>query len=237
LESERADELEQALHEARSDGAPRSSTRARPREAARVIQRAHANAVDDARAAAAVSTARVADAEARVRAAHAERDAWRGRRDQADARRAEAEAALADRTVNGTGGEELQRRKAERKVLVRAVKELRRRVRKLRDADRKADAVSAYWGPGAAADPVDAPAPPNNNGADWIEEYLRSMDLSESEDDERPPPSPSPVARDKDPFHAAASVVRDTAAAAARFVRARLPATTGDSREPRVEVI
>lgn len=237
LESERADELEQALHAARSDGAPRSSTRARPREAARAIQRARANVSDDAHAAAAASTARVADAETRIRAAHAERDAWRGRCDQADARRAEVEAALADRTVNGTGGEELQRRKAERKVLVRAVKELRRRVRKLRDADRKADAVSAYWGPGAAADPVDAPAPPNDRGADWIEEYLRSMNLSDSEDDERPPPSPPPIARDEDAFDAAASVARDTAAAAARFVRARLPVATGDSREPRVEVI
>jgi len=90
---------------------------------------------------------------------------------------------------------------------------------------------------GGSVEVVDAPAPPNNNGADWIEEYLRSMDLSESEDDERPPPSPPPVARDEDAFDAAASVARDTAAAAARFVRARLPATTGDSREPRVEVI
>ena len=40
LVSERADELEAALHAARGDGAPRSSTRARPREASKAIARA-----------------------------------------------------------------------------------------------------------------------------------------------------------------------------------------------------
>ena len=63
------------------------------------------------------------------------------------------------------------------------------------------------------------------------------MELSDSEDEAPPAPPPS-LPRDGDAFDAAAAAARDTAAAAARFVRARLPAPSPPgSREPRVEAI
>ena len=103
------------------------------------------------------------------------------------------EARLADFTVNGRGGEELQRCKKERKVLIRAVRELRRRVRKLREADRKADAVSAYWGSGQE------PVVPSTQRADddWIEVYLKELHVSDDEDEAPPAPPPS-LPRDGD---------------------------------------
>ena len=234
LESERADELEAALHAARGDGAPRSSTRARPREASKAILRKRADVIDDARAASAAHDARFAEALADVRAAHEARDAARRRCEAAEESRRELEARLADFTVNGRGGEELQRCRKERKVLIRAVRELRRRVRKLREADRKADAVSAYWGSGQE------PVVPSTQRADddWIEVYLKELHVSDSEDEAPPAPPPPSLPRDGDAFDAAAAAARDTAAAAARFVRARLPAPSPPgSREPRVEVI
>ena len=180
--------------------------------------------------------ARVRPAARRVAShfARCEIDAYTRRRcEAAEESRRELEARLADFTVNGRGGEELQRCKKERKVLIRAVRELRRRVRKLREADRKADAVSAYWGSGQE------PVVPSTQRADddWIEVYLRELHVSDSEDEAPPAPPPS-LPRDGDAFDAAAAAARDTAAAAARFVRARLPAPSPPgSREPRVEVL
>ena len=232
LETERADELEAALHAARGDDAPRSSTRARPREASKAILRKRAGVIDDARAAAAAHDACLVAARADVRAAHEERDAARRRCAAAEESRRELEARLADFSVNGRGGEELQRCKKERKVLIRAVRELRRRVRKLREADRKADAVSAYWGSGQEP----AVASTQRADDDWIEVYLKELHVSGSEDEAPPSPPPS-LPRDGDAFDAAAAAARDTAAAAARFVRARLPAPSPPTREPRVEAI
>jgi len=126
------------------------------------------------------------------------------------------------------GGEELQRCKKERKVLIRAVRELRRCVRKLREADRKADAVSAYWGSGK--EPI---VPSTQRAADdWIEVYLRELHVSDSEDEAPPSPPPS-LPRDGDAFDATAAAARDTAAAAARFVRACLPAPSPPGRGSR----
>ena len=190
--------------------------------------------IDDARAAAAAHDACLVAARADVRAAHEARDAARRRCEAAEESRRDLEARLADFAVNGRGGEELQRCKKERKVLIRAVRELRRRVRKLREADRKADAVSAYWGSGQE------PVVPSTQRADddWIEVYLKELHVSDSEDEAPPAPPPPSLPRDGDAFDAAAAAARDTAAAAARFVRARLPAPSPPgSREPRVEVI
>ena len=117
-------------------------------------------------------------------------------------------------------------------MLIRAVRELRRRVRKLREADRKADAVSAYWGSGQ--EPVVASTQRADD--DWIEVYLKELHVSDDEDEAPPAPPPS-LPRDGDAFDAAAAAARGTAAAAARFVRARLPAPSPGSREPRVEAI
>ena len=88
-------------------------------------------------------------------------------------------------------------------MLIRAVRELRRCVRKLREADRKADAVSAYWGSGK--EPI---VPSTQRAADdWIEVYLRELHVSDSEDEAPPSPPPS-LPRDGDAFDATAAAGR-----------------------------
>ena len=103
-----------------------------------------------------------------------------------------------------------QKRKQEKKLLVDAVKDLRRRLRRTMDAERKRASVADFWAPNderrtdETADP-NAAAPSSDDpdglkedhhgdGDDWLSAYLRAADDdrqdsddSDAEDKRRPP--------------------------------------------------
>ena len=99
----------------------------------------------------------------------------------------------------------VRRRRREKKLLVGAVRDLRRRVRRMQDADRARSAVAAHWGPDDDASSAAPPPPPpvDEAGDDWLGAYLRELDgapdSSDSDgEDRRPPEQPGTPLRVRD---------------------------------------
>jgi len=206
LGEERAEALAAALHAVRGAAQGHRSTLAstvlRPREVSEAVLRELARLRDAgaASAAAAAALARERDAAAaaaarRVEAAAADAAAARRDRDAArralDADRCDAELQTASRQAADRA--EAKRRRQEKKLLVDAVRDLRRRLRRLSDAERHRDSVAQFWGPDGAPDGGAPPPPPEDeeedaDADDWLGAYLRAADdAPDSEEEEEKP--------------------------------------------------